>query len=650
MIVRTKLGLNKVRESLQKSSRIAFDVETTGVNPMICELVGFSVGWDIEGQICSAYVPIRHKEPLEYITPYSTWLPTPKQRPDVWVWQIENGQVSVDDALEFLAWLTGVCEAPLLMHNARYEWIVLKQLGMEIPSSRIWDTMILASMYDPTRQHGLKDLLRDWLGKEMVDLQSLLAYKIGNRNASRTFDYLPIQQAAEYACKDVAHLIELWDYCWNRMDESTRQVYSQIEQPLVAVCARMQWLGVPIDRPFLEEYQNHLAEAMDAAIRVVKGMGLKYTGKEVWVNSGMQLSWLYSKMGVNLSDFGIPLVGREGSKFHSIAYEYLEIIVARTQGDAHLVASAVLEYKQRSKIMSSFVEPYLAYHIDSTTGRVHGTFDQRGTVTGRLSSYSPNMQQIPGMEVGGYSFRQAIVAPPGYLMVSIDYSQIEPRVLASLSNDPGLIHAFLDDQDVYKATAAALFNERIEDVTDEQRSIGKVCVLAAMYGSGPGNMVWQTGCSWSEANLYMDRFFTVYSQIRPFHERLMAEVRMNGYVSTMFGRRRFLDKNYPPYTVVVNTPVQGSAADLLKRAMYDLSIYCLSAGIDMVMSIHDEIVFLIKDSEVENVQNLVDIMENVDRGLLSVPLAVKVKIGKNWQEMVTMSAIHRPARMGLKVL
>jgi DNA polymerase-1 len=641
MIIRTDSALQLLRKSLSKATRIAFDVETTGVEAMTCQLVGFSVGWEIVGGVVTAYVPLIHKEPVTCLSASPHWTPQPDQRPDVWKWELIAGQVSLAAAHEFLHWLVLECTVPLFMHNARFEWIVLKQMGLEIPSARIYDTMILASVYDTTRYHGLKDLLRDWLGKEMEDIAVLLAYKVGNRNCSRTFDLVSLQQAEVYTHKDVAYLFALWDYCLERMDDATKDVYTFIEQPLIAVCSRMQWAGVPVDWDSLLIYRNKLSDAMQAAVAVVQAIGIQHTGESVWINSGQQLTWLYRKMNVDLGAMGVPLVGKAGSQFYSIAGDYLRVVLDNTTGDAHQVAQAVIEYKQRSKILSTYVDPYLNYYRNKATGRVHGTFDQRGTITGRMSSYNPNMQNIPGMEVGGSYFRSSIVAPAGYTMVSIDYSQIEPRVLASVCMDAGMRRAFLQGQDIYKATAAALFGVAIQAVTKEQRSIGKVCTLAAIYGSGPGTMVWQSGCSWSEAESHLKHFFRIYPAISKYHQKLMEGVRQDGYVSTLFGRRRYLDKENPPYTVVVNTPIQGTAADILKLTMLSLSEYCEKHGVQMIMSIHDEIVFLVPDNQMARVQDLADLMESAAEDRLNVPLLVEVQSGPNWQDMQPMTICHR---------
>lgn len=650
MLCQTEQQLEKVKSSLSKASRIAFDVETTSVYSMDAELVAVQVGWEIAGSVAVAYIPVGHKVPTQ---PKAGHTPgAPEWYPDGWEWALVAPQVSMQAMVEFLAWLLFESEADLYIHNARYEWVVLKQMGLEIPGHRIVDTMIVAAAYDSSRHHGLKELVKDWLGVEMQNIDLLLKYKLGNKNMWRTFDQVPLTTAVPYGEADVAHLFALHDYCWNRLSQQQRKVYMEIEKPLVEVCAFMQWQGVPVDREFLTMYQGVLHTEMGKQVEIVKAIGMAVVGWEVWLNSDQQMSALFEKLGVPFVELGIGQVGREGGKYWSMTLSNLHTIAVKCGGVAKVAAEASATYRQYAKQSGTYVSAYLNYHINKITGRVHGTLDQRGTVTGRLSSYGPNLQNLATAPVGGYAFRDAIRAPQGYKLVSIDYSQIEPRVLASVCGDSNMIQAFLDGHDFYKAASSALFNIPIEEVTSAQRSVGKTCTLAAIYGSGPGNMVYQTGCTWNEARSHMERFFSQYSRIRLYHEYLMDQVRNSGYVETLLGRQRALNRADPPYTVVVNTPIQGTAADLIKLAMRQVYDYCRQspAKLEMILSVHDEIVFLIPEQSLHLIQDLVDIMEGVGQPYISVPLRVEAVIGDTWQLGESVDMGHTDAIAGLECL
>jgi len=608
LIVDDSQRLAELVAALHGAERIAFDVETTATDAMQATLVGLGLAW-APGQ--AAYIPVAH-----------------------------TGGVQLDWATVCAALqpiFSGAARA-FVAHNAKYDLTVLRRHGLDI-AGVIDDTLLMAWLLDPaSRALGLKALADAELGWKMTELTEL----IGSGRKQITIDQVAIDLAAAYCGADVDATIQLYRILQPRLYESNLEtLYASIERPLLPVLTDMEMAGVLLDTDFLAqmsvEFTKRLYELEQLLFAVV--------GREFNLRSTQQLSQ------VLFEELGFPTRGlkKTASGHYSTAVDTLETLAA--YGDElstaqQRVLEIILEQRQLEKLRSTYVDALPAL-VNPQTGRLHTSFSQTGAVTGRLSSSNPNLQNIPIRTDIGREIRRAIVAPPGWQLISADYSQVELRVLAHMADETALIEAFRADQDIHAVTASRLFGVPLEEVTRTQRGLGKTINFATIYGVSEFGLSSRTELTREQARQFLDQYFQSYPRIRSFLDRTLEQARTTGYVQTLLGRKRFfpeLQSGRLPFNqraaverAAINAPIQGTAADIMKIAMIRLHNRLREGGYQtrLLLQVHDELVLETPPNEQDTVVALVrDTMSTAYA--LVVPLKVDVEVGPNWRDLTSV--------------
>ena len=496
----------------------------------------------------------------------------------------------------------------------------LAAMGIEL-RGRLEDVGLMHYLLNPESGHELEKLIRGYLGVDLSDGET--------QEQAGLFDDVPEDDDRRNRLETSA-LIPLADILNRELDatEGLRRLYDEIEEPLLSVLSRMERTGVKIDLASLRDFADGLRKEMlekEAAVRELAG------DPELNVASPKQIGVLiYEKMKLD------PRAKKPKSGNWPTDERTLQELADRSP-----VIDLILDYRGLRKLLSTYIEPFAGY-VSPVDGRVHTTFNQTLTSTGRLSSSNPNLQNIPVRSDQGREIRRAFVPDgPGRVMMSADYSQIELRIMAHLSADGHLVAAFRAGQDIHSATAAKIFGERLEDVTPDQRRVAKTVNFGIMYGMSSFGLSQRLRCTRQEAKKIIDDYFATFPSIRDFIDSTLARARENGFVETMFGRRRYIpDLNANNATVrmlaernAVNAPIQGTAADIIKLAMNHVDRRLREEGLEsrMVLQIHDELLLEVPEGEIDAVRRLlVSEMENVIT--LSVPLTVECNYGKNWLE------------------
>ena len=596
LTVDTPEALVSMLEALRGASIYAVDTETTSLRYMDARLVGlsFSVepgrGW---------YLPIGHR-----------YLGAGPQLPFE----------------ETLAELKPLLEDPAprkVGQNLKYDLSVLAEHGIVLRGIA-HDTMLESYVLDSTAgRHNLDDLAARVLGIRTITFEEVAgkgAQQIG-------FESVPIEQATTYAAEDADVALQLHGALWPKLagDNRLRSVYTDLEIPLIEVLSRMERTGAFVDGPALTAFSAELAVRIDA----LRERACELAGEPFNPDSPKQLqAILYEKQK-------LPILSKTPKGQPSTAEAALEILAEDFE-----LPRLILEYRGLAKLRSTYAER-LPAEINARTGRIHTSYHQAVTATGRLSSSEPNLQNIPVRTAEGRRIRQAFVAPPGRRILAADYSQIELRIMAHLSGDPGLLQAFALGQDVHRRTAAEVFNESLDTVTDEQRRSAKAINFGLIYGMSAFGLAKQLGVSRTLAQDYIDRYFARYPGVRDYMERTRAQAREQGYVETLFGRRLHVPeihagnqaRRQAAERTAINAPMQGTAADIIKRAMIDVDRWLTASAVDalMIMQVHDELVFEVAESALQTVtDNVSAIMSEAAR--LQVPLVVDVGVGSNWDE------------------
>jgi DNA polymerase-1 len=447
---------------------------------------------------------------------------------------------------------------------------------------------------------------------------------VGKGKGERPFAAVPLADAARYCCDDSEMVLRLHEAFEPQLDERTvRPLLDTIELPLVRVLVDMEWDGVLVDRALLAELSRQFAVELGTLERQIYSAA----GAEFNINSTPQLRRiLFEKLQLQ------PL--KKTKTGASTDFEVLEQLAAQ----GHEVPKLLIEYRELSKLKSTYVDALPAY-INPETGRVHTSFNQTGAATGRLSSTEPNLQNIPVRTPRGESVRKAFVAPPGSVLCAADYSQIELRLLAHFSRDPAFVHAFEHGDDIHRQTAAIIFGVPQDAVTSEMRGRAKTINFGTIYGQGPFGLSRQLGIPQDEAKKFIAEYFARFAGVRAWLDGMIGQARKIGYVETLFGRRRYIpeinDKNFNVKSfgerLAMNSPLQGSAADLIKKAMIDIAGALRAEGLAtrMLLQVHDELVFEVPEREVDAATRLVKHhMESAHE--LTVPLVVTIGVGKNW--------------------
>ncbi|VAX17303.1 DNA polymerase I [hydrothermal vent metagenome] len=591
--VLTEKALSNMLAKLEKSGRFAVDTETTSQYPMQAILVGMSFSCS-EGE--AYYVPFRHD------------------------YDGAPEQVSLDLALPKIKKLLSNEKVEKYGQNIKYDMIVLAREGVEInPVS--FDTMIASYLLNPSERHGLSALAMQRLGETTIEFSDVC----GKGAKQITFNKVEVEKAVEYAAEDADMTLRLVNVLRPLIEkENASSLMDDMELPLVFVLAEMEKNGVLVDESALCELSALIGDELGRLEKKI----YEDAECEFNINSPKQLGEvLFDKLKLPTS--------KKTKTGYSTGQDVLE-----TLAGSHPLPTSVLEYRKLTKLKSGYADA-LPKMINQQTGRIHTSFNQTITATGRLSSSDPNLQNIPVRTELGRKIRKSFIAPEGRRIVSADYSQIELRLLAHYSKDKTLIAAFQNDEDIHASTAAEIFNVAPQFVTSDMRRVAKTVNFGVIYGQTAFGLAKELSISRGEAQRYIDGYFARYPGIREYIDETIRQARNNGFVLTLFGRKRYLpDINAKNKQVkkfaernAVNTPMQGSAADLIKKAM--ISIYkrlkMEKFEAKMTLQVHDELVFESPESETKSLKKMVKYeMENVHE--LLVPLVVSIQEGANWDE------------------
>ncbi len=593
-LIDTPDKLETLTAKLAAQSVFAFDTETTGLNPVRADLVGISFSWQ-SGE--AYYVPVR---------------------------AVMGSTVPLEAVLEKLKPIFEDASIAKVGHHIKYDTLVMRQVGIHV-AGIAFDTLLASFLLDPLRgSHALDNVVVALIGHEMIPISDL----IGKGRNQITIDHIDTRQVCEYASEDADFTWRLYELFKPQIDAShVASLFHDTEIPLVGVLAEMEHNGIALDCDLLEELGESLA---DRTIELTKDIH-RATGHEFNIDSPKQL-------GVVLFDEQGLSVVRKTKTGRSTDADTLQTLVEQT---GHPIPRLVLEYRELSKLKSTYVDT-LPKMICPRTGRVHASFHQTGAITGRLSSSDPNLQNIPIRTEQGRRIREAIVAgDPDSVLLTADYSQIELRLLAHFCQDEALVAAFESGKDIHRAVAAQVNGVPPDEVTSKQRSSAKAVNFGIIYGQTPFGLARSLGIPVGDARTFIDMYFMRYPGIRMFIDECVASARKNGYAETILGRRRPIQElrshNRQQIAfgerIAVNTVVQGSAADLIKRAMIDIHRELMSGGHSarMLIQVHDELVFEVPRQDVETEAGMV--REKMERAIeLRVPLTVDIAWGRTWAE------------------
>jgi DNA polymerase I len=583
-------------DKLRAAPLISFDTETDSLDYMRAQIVGVSFAV-APGE--AAYVPVGHD-----------YAGAPHQL----------------DRAKVLAALKPVLEdmtKAKLGHHLKFDAHVLANYGIALNGQR-FDSMLESYVLNSVAtRHDMDASAMRYLGVKTIDFEDLT----GKGAKKITFSQVDVDRAAEYSAEDADITLQLHQAIWPQIEAvpTLKFVYENIEQPLVPVLFRMERAGVLVDRTLLKTQSAELA----ARMLELQGLAHKEAGGVFNVDSPKQLQEiLFGKLG-------IPVMRKTPTGQPSTAEDVLEELAAD-----YPLPKLILEYRGMAKLKSTYTDN-LPLQINESSGRIHTSYHQAVAATGRLSSQDPNLQNIPIRTHEGRRIRQAFIAPPGHSLVAADYSQIELRIMAHLSGDAALLRAFAEDRDVHQATAAEVFSTPLDQVSADQRRSAKAINFGLMYGMSAFGLARQLGIGRGEALKYMDLYFERYPGVRRYMEETRRQAREKGYVETVFGRRLYLPeiqsrnaalRQYAERSAI-NAPMQGTAADIIKRAMIEVDSWLQSSRVAarLIMQVHDELVLEVVDGAIETLVG--QIRTHMIRAAdLSIPLKVDVGVGRNWDE------------------
>jgi len=595
-IVTEQGALDAWLERLWAADLFAFDTETTSLDYMEAQVVGVSFAIE-QGE--AAYVPLAHD-----------YLGAPRQ-------------LNREAVLEQLRPLLEDEQQAKVGQNLKYDASVLANHGISLRGIR-FDTMLESYVLDSTAtRHDMDSLALKYLGQKTIHFEDVA----GKGAKQLTFNQINVEEAGPYAAEDADITLRLHQTLWPRLEEEGGlcSVFRDIELPLVPVLSRIERQGALISRELLQQQSAELG----ARLLELQGMVHELAGQEFNLGSPKQLGQiLFEKLE-------LPILKKTPKGAPSTAEEVLAELALD-----YPLPKLLLEYRSLSKLKSTYTDK-LPEMIKPATGRVHTSYHQAVTATGRLSSSDPNLQNIPIRTEEGRRIRQAFIAPDGYRIVAADYSQIELRIMAHLSADVGLLKAFKEGRDVHKATAAEVFEVDLEEVSGDQRRKAKAINFGLIYGMSAFGLAKQLHLGRKEAQQYIDRYFERYPGVRDYMDRTRALAKEQGYVETLFARRLYLPeinarnkmRVQAAERTAINAPMQGTAADIIKRAMLAVDAWLQGGSVDarMIMQVHDELVFEVAAGEVGPVS---DEIRRLMSGAaeLSVPLLVEVGVGDNWDE------------------
>ena len=596
-LVQTDEHLKQLIDKLASSERFAFDTETTHEEPMRAELVGLSFSLE---QGVAFYAPVRGSEELT-----SDYKPL--------------------DLKKVLSDLKPVFEKESIQkcaHNAKYDIIILSHYGIAVQGLS-FDTMVASYLLDPSlRQHNLDALALAHFNLKKIPTSQI----IGSGAKQITMDMAPIEQVSEYACEDADVTWRLWNLLEPQVKEKNlKSLMDDVEVPLIHVLADMEKTGVAVDKPYMQRMSKELETELAALEKKIYELaGVKFN-----INSPKQLG------KVMFEDMGLPVIRKTKTGYST------DVSVLEELAKEHELPRQILEFRQFTKLKSTYVDA-LPKLINPKTGRLHTSYNQTVAATGRLSSSDPNLQNIPIRTELGRTIRAGFVATDkNHVLLDADYSQIELRIMAHLSGDKTLAESFQQNDDVHRRTAALVFDVDPADVTDDQRRKAKEVNFGIMYGMGAYGLSQRLGITPDEGAQFIEAYFTNYPGVQQYMVDIVHQAQEKGYVTTLLNRRRYIPeiksdnrriRDFAERTAI-NTPIQGSAADMIKVAMINIQrrIEKENLASKMILQVHDELVFDVHKNELDVMQDIVRTeMENAIA--LNVPIKVDMGTGINWLE------------------
>ncbi|MFH1123740.1 MAG: DNA polymerase I, partial [Pseudomonadota bacterium] len=576
---------------------VSVDTETTSSDPLAAELVGISFCCEAHK---ATYLPLGHRYP---------------GAPE---------QLSLPKALEIVKGILEDESIAKVGQNIKYDALVLRRYGVELRGFH-FDTMIASYVINPgLRQHNLEALAQHFLSYKMTTYRDL----VGRGKSRRSFSEVEVERAMAYSCEDADITFGLMGILEKRLEADVNQeLFYNLEMNLVPVLADMEWAGIKIDIDFFEAMSSGFSEQL----KEIEGEIYAEAGMEFNINSPRQMGYvLFEKLQ-------LP-VQKKTTK--TKAYSTDVKVLTKLSALPYKIPKLLLRYRTLAKLKSTYLDA-LVKMVNPSTGRVHTSFNQTVAATGRLSSSNPNLQNIPVRGEEGREIRKGFIAGEGHRLLSADYSQIELRVFAHYSGDEAFIEAFRKEEDIHSRTASEILGVDIDAVTPETRRIAKAINFGIIYGMGPPKLSEELGIDLKSAKDYISAYYERYQGVARYREETIASAREKGYVTTLFNRRRYLpDINHKNRMIraeaermAINTPIQGTAADLIKKAMIHIHGRLKRENLrtKMILQVHDELVFEVPEGEIDHLLALVKgEMEGVYR--LEVPLKVDVKVGDNWDE------------------
>jgi len=590
--VTTRKALENLVAALESAELIAFDTETTSLEPLDADLVGFAFSVE-PGK--AWYVPVAHAD--------------------------QDNEFDRDEAVDALAGVLADPDRPKLAQHAKYDLNVLRRAGLKLAGIR-HDTMLESYCYNATAtRHDMDSLAARYLGRQTTTYEQIA----GKGKQQIAFDQVPVAQAANYAGEDAEVCLALHRKLWPEVSKypGVRKVYEELEVPLIEVLARMEARGVLVDRDQLAVQSAEIAEKLES----LEKRAWEAAGGEFNLGSPKQLQEILFER------LEIPVVRKTPKGQPSTAEDVLQELAAE-----HALPALILEQRGLSKLKSTYTDR-LPEKIRADTGRVHTHYHQATTATGRLSSTDPNLQNIPIRTEEGRRIRKAFVAPEGWCIVAADYSQVELRIMAHMSGDERLLKAFADREDIHRATASEVFGVGLAQVTGEQRRSAKAINFGLMYGMSAWGLARQLEIDRTTAAEYIDRYFARYPGVREFMDSTRKLAKSQGFVETLAGRRLWLpeinsrnrQRQQAAERAAINAPLQGTAADIIKRAMIDVDHWIESDAVEarLVMQVHDELVLEVGNEALEDVRK--GVIERMSAAAeLDVELLVEAGDGKDW--------------------
>ena len=590
----TEADLNRWMEKLKQAKLFALDTETDNLDYMAANLVGISFALE-NGE--AAYLPLQ----LDYL-----------------------GAPKTLEKTTALSLLKPVLENPAIQkvgQNFKYDLTIFARNGIDVQGVA-FDTMLESYVLNSTGRHNMDDLAKRYLGHQTISFEEIA----GKGKNQLTFNQIPLEQAAEYAAEDADVTMKLQQVLWEKLSKepTLEKLFKEMELPLLGVLSRMERRGVLIDSDALFLQSNEIANR------------LSELEEQAYVLAGQPFNLASTKQlqEILFDKLGLPVIQKTPKGAPSTNEEVLEELAF-----SHELPKVLVEHRGLSKLKSTYTDK-LPQMVNPQTGRVHTSYHQAVTATGRLSSSDPNLQNIPIRNEEGRRIRQAFIAREGFTVVAADYSQIELRIMAHLSQDQGLINAFTQGKDIHRSTAAEIFGVALDEVTSEQRRNAKAINFGLIYGMSAFGLSRQLGIGRADAQSYMDLYFKRYPGVQTFMHDIREKAKAQGYVETLFGRRLYLPdinssngmRRKAAERVAINAPMQGTAADIIKRAMIQLDQTLQNdPDIAMIMQVHDELVFEVRSEKVAFYSELIKTQMESAADLV-VPLIVEVGQGTNWDE------------------